>query len=104
MKKIDPKQAKSLFCFFSEQDNTENIPTSRNKKAKNTSNKIQRQNWKTCFEPTLHQKNTRIARKTTVLFASRNQNNKHNPTHKNRTKETTQTKQKIDKNKETRKV
>ena len=46
-------------------------------------------------------KNTRIAGTNTLLFISTNQNNKHNPTHKNKTQQVKQNKTKEGKQKKT---
>ena len=82
---IRSKQAKRLWCFFWRKDNTEKHSTVKNKKHRSTpTNNIQKQNWKNTFWTNVAPKKTRNAAKTEFLFTSRNQNNKHNLTHKNK--------------------
>ena len=49
------RSKKSIVSLSKKNQNTHNIPTSRNKNQKATRNKNQHQNWKTCFEQKVHQ-------------------------------------------------
>ena len=71
----------SLVYFFWQKDNTENIPTSRNKKPPKNINKtiVKKQNWKTCSEQTLHQNNNIIAGKTAAFVQRQKPNQQAQP-------------------------
>ena len=65
----------------------------RDTRPEDTTKRDPKTELKSMFGAVIAPNNTRIARKTTFLFTSRNQNNKHNPTHKNITKQEKQNEQ-----------